>query len=337
MTTLLCEQPPMGIALRIHHAPGFPCQTDINTPIDLSLINEVIPVRTPNQLSRDLKIDEVFDCTTQYKLKEKVLTRIGKLTIDLEPDPYTLTGLFSMALGAPGPTGAFNMLGPKDFCLPLTTFVVGFDDDDDPGVIFKSAGVNNINLSVNDSDRITVRVELVGSGDFQPAVGFSPQDCDDFDPIYMQDGVFLIDGQSYLTADDPNHTTRALDYTFNNNMMLGDNPFLMGALDIKRLLRGLRRDSYLRWRTEGRWLDPVSMMSYNREYHSWTWRIGPAPNSLTLSCAHGLFKEEPPTFVGEASASALNTNIECIRVPGNPATPISGVGMTPAYSGDYAQ
>lgn len=340
---MLCDAAPRGIQLRIAVAPGFPAQVDIDTPIDVNDITKVIAVRAPNQLSRDVRVDEVFDCTGQYKLSERVLTRLGRLTIDLEPDPDALAGFMSMAFGAPGAaTGGgpyghpFQMLTARDFCPPLTTLVVGFDDDDDPGVIFKSVAVNSMTISVNNAERLTARVELVGSGDFQPATGFIYPECEDFTPIYMQDGTLVVDGENVLSGTDPNHTTRAVEFLFNNNLLLGDDPFPLAATDIKRLRRADRREHYMRWRVEGRWLDTVSTKAFNRTLVAWNWRVGGATNNLTLDCPRAIMKDEQPGFDGEANSSVLNNLLECVRIPGNANSPLNGNGTT-AYSGNYAQ
>lgn len=95
--------------LAIAFSPTFKRQTTWDTPLDPSELTASFPATSRNWITTDETVEDVFDCTGEDFLIERVTGRFSRLTIDFDVDPQLLTGWLAFAYGvAAAPSGGVN-------------------------------------------------------------------------------------------------------------------------------------------------------------------------------------------------------------------------------------
>lgn len=306
--------------LYIAYSPTWKKQTNIATARSLSDLTKVRPARPlrNEHVRTEKNVRDVFDCSGQFLRKRKVLNQLGRLNIEVDAVPDDLTGAFAAALGvttAPTGSGPFThaiaMLGKTAYQLPFFTFLVGFADGTDDGMIFQSAVLNRLLISGAGLDDLTVREEWVGYAPVANPDPFTWPACNDTDPLNIYDGALSIAGEDRFSGADSNHTTRSFEFEINNNIITDDDAFPTAVLNPKRLERAPQRTFALRWKVEGEEGDTVhgQMTAGAGTDVPFSLRVGATTNGVTVTCPHSLLTIDgnaEQTFEGSANRAALN-------------------------------
>jgi hypothetical protein len=318
--------------LRIAYSPTFKKQGVFGTPLSNSELTAVLTARVGTQEHVEVAetIEDVFDCTGQYKVDDIVLHRIATLTIDLEGDAQTVMGFLALwggATGAPSGAGPYvhtvNMLGPTVFDLPVTTMIVGFAEGSDPGVIFQDVACNRITFTGRIGENLRVRIELVGNGALPSATSFTFPDCTQPNPLRFTTGSsFLLNSVEKLNI----AGIRDFELVLDNNMPLNDYPFIFSDVDVKRLARGDRRPCFMRPSILGIVTDAlgVAVRAVPKNHWPFTLKIGSSTTYVQIAAADNIVRPRRPltAWDGEVAESKLQIELEPDRIPGNAATPL---------------
>lgn len=328
--------------LRIAYSPTFKKQSAINTPLGNSELTAVLTARANTQEMVEVAetVEDVFDCTSQYKVDDIVLHRMARLTIDLEASAQIVMGFLALwggVAGAPSGSGPYihtvNMLGPTVFDLPLTTMIVGFADGSDPGLVFMDVAVNRITFGGRIGENLRVRVELVGNGSLPAASGFTFPDCTQPNPLRFTTGSsFLLNSVEKLS------TTRDFELTLDNNMPLNDYPYVFDSVDVKRLARGDRRPTFMRPGILAILSDALGVAARAVPKNHWPFvlKIGSSTDYVQITAADSIIRLRTPNTAwdGEVAESKLQLECEPDRIPGNAATPLvftASISQSGAY------
>lgn len=311
--------------LRVAYAPGFQAQAGFGIPLSPASLTKVLVTREGGQshIEPVFTTEDLNDCTTQYLLDLIVLHRIARLTLDLEVDVTTLAGLFGMALGTTVGSTVF-MLGPTVYVLPATTFIVGFADGEDPGIVLSDAVCESLTLTGRVEQKFQVRAVFIGRGDMLAAVGFTFPDCEDIVPLrFDQNALFTVNSVEHI------NDTRAFECTYNNNVPIRDFPFSLASVDITRALeRGDKRNYSVNWTVTGREGDTLATaaISVPPTHYDFLIRIAdPAGNNVELIAADAMIRPQGTFqgFDGEVSMAVLLLTLTPTRVAGDNSTPLS--------------
>lgn len=308
--------------LRVAYAPGFQEQSAFGTALSPGALTKTLVTRDGGQSH----IEPVFieedlrDCTTQYLIDKIVLHRFARLTLDLEVDQAVMSYLLNAALGVTSGSNV-TMLGPAVFDLPHTTFIVGFDGGDDPGIVFKDATCESLTITGRVEQKLQVRAVFVGNGEMLDAVGFTFPECETIDPLrFDSDALFTVNGEERI--DD----TRGFELTYPNNIPLNDFPWALGLPDVQRLERGDKRDVKVAWQVVGVPNDTTGAASRTIPPTHWDFniRIGSASDGVNLIAEEAMLRPGSPLqgFDGEVFLATLNIDLIPVRVPGDANTPL---------------
>lgn len=277
---------------------------------------------------------EVLDCLGREQLDEIGLTRLCRLNVEFKVDEKSIAVLGAYAAGvAAAPTGAgpfthaITRLAERLFVLPYFTLICGFADGVDPGVKVQDCIVNSFGVNApSQTDDILCNVEIVGKGDLAAAAAYTFPDCSDYTPLSMVAGALTLDGENLLSGADANHTAYSAQFTMSNNILVGDHPFPLAALDIKRLEQGDRRIQDFTLNVGGRLNDTLHAKMKARQHAVALWRIGASPAAFTVNIPDGIIRPTGPahtTWVTEASESALQISVLPAIIPGDATTPFN--------------
>lgn len=97
--------------LAIAFSPTFKRQTTWDTPLAAGELTAAFPATSRNWITTDETVEDVFDCTGEDFLIERVTGRFSRLTIDFDVDPQLLAGWLAFAYGvAAAPSGGTNQV-----------------------------------------------------------------------------------------------------------------------------------------------------------------------------------------------------------------------------------
>lgn len=305
---------PRGSQLRIAYDPSFTPQANVDTANNVSTLTAVLQVTARNHVDSAETVDEVFDCSGQFKIEENILTRIGRLTVEFDASPTLILGFLGACMGNSSGNNLV-MLDEASFQPPYLTLAVGFVGAiADPGVLFKSVVVNSFKITSASRERVKCSMELVGSGDLG-AASITWPDCTETLPVYGFDGALTINSADRMVkngAIGTNTTSIELDYS--NNLLSNTDPFQLADDDITRLERADRRTHMLNWKVEGYVGDATYTAAKTNPRTKWPviWRIGPLNNCVTLTATSAILtaEQKAQTFEGEANRATLNLKLE---------------------------
>jgi hypothetical protein len=318
--------------LVIAHNGAWKRQLNISTPRALSDMNAAMNAVRPEHVRREKNVRELFDCSQQFLTGKKLLNQLGRLNVEVQVDARQLGGLLYAACGvAAAPSGsnpythAITVLGKGVYQLPMFTFVVGFNDGVDPGMLFQSAVLNRLSLTAQGIDDIVCRTEWVGFAPV-PNDSFTYPACTDNPGLNLFDGALSVNSEDVLTGADENHTTRSYEFFIDNGILTGDHAFPVASKNPKRLDRQSVRTWGLRWGVEGVEGDDLhQLMAPDGEVGTdvpFSLRVGSATNGATITCPHALLEEDnnqAQTFAGETNDSILQALL----------TPLMNAGVLP--------
>jgi len=320
---------PRGSQLRLYYDPSFTPQASVNTPNLVSTLTAVLQVTAKHHLETVQTVDEVFECSGQFKTSEAILTRIAKLTVEFDCAIGLLKLFMRNAFGA-GTGTDITMLGVGAFQQPFLTFAIGFDNTVDVGVLFHSVVVNRIKITARAKERVKVEVELIGSGNLAAATGLVFAACSEVVPIYSNAGALTINSVDRMQANSAtaNTSTHEFSLEYSNNILSTEDPFQLASIDITRLERADRRTIMSNWKVEGIVGDAAHVASITNPRTIWAvvWRIGATGVAgITLTSAENILTSEQTaqSFEGEAGRAVLNLKLE--PTPSSGALPLAGV------------
>jgi hypothetical protein len=310
------------IQLRVAYSSIWAEQSAFGVPLDNADLDAVIVTREGGQshIEPVFKTEDLNDCTTQYLLDLIVLHRLGRLTLDLEVDKDILAGLLKYALGVESGSNRF-MLGPTVLILPATTFIVGFADDEDPGIVLSDAVCESLVITGQIEQKFQVQAVFVGRGDM-PDADYTFPDCETITPLrFDQNAEFFWGATDYIDE------TRRVVLTYNNNLPLNDFPFSLGSVDIARPLeRGDKRTVTIDWTVTGRENDTLGRqgLTIPPTHDDWSLRIGDP--GVVFQADDAMIRPSSGQYQvwdGEVSLACLAIQLTPIRVPGDVATPMN--------------
>lgn len=320
---------PRGSQLRICYDPAFTAQSAVNVPNAVATLTAVLQVTARRHIQPSHTVDKVFDCSGQFLISKRTLTRIAKLTVEADMTVAILKGFLRNAMGA-GATTNLTMLTQYQFQQPFLTLAVGFADDPavDVGVLFHSVVVNNIRLVQKGRDRFRVSMDLVGSGDLVAATGLAWPACTEVTPIYSTDCALTINSIDRMVANGAAGTsTTEFSLNYSNNL-LEDDAHQLSDIDITRLERADLRTIMYNWKVEGYELDATHLAALTEPRTEWpvVWRIGTSGSNITLTSAKAILDaEEDVQGFGDGTAGRAILNLTLEPTLDGATLPIIGV------------
>ncbi len=264
-------------ALAIAYHPEWKRQAAFGTPIPAAQLVAAFPDTARNFPVRRETTEDILDCTGQALIDQIVTGRIGELTLEFDVSIEVLAGILAFAYGvASAPTGTgpytheFNMLGPGDFALPVTTMLAGFRGATAPPIRLQDLAVDSVRIRGAARGRITASVDVRFNGAMADATGATLPDCQTLTPLRMTDVSLTYDGTDLTPL------LREFEFTYQNQILTNDHPFTAASIDITRLERADLRQQQLSIAILGEKGDPLWTDAFNRAKKAVSLRIGPA-------------------------------------------------------------
>lgn len=230
---------------------------------------------------------------------------------------FSLTGgTSSFAVTTPGVGLLHAITRLAGYTLPLMTLHVGFRGSSVQPVIFKNVVVNSFRVRSASREKVTVQVELIGSGDLDFATGYTMPDCQDLLPIRFGDCKATIAGTDYIAS----NLMREFEYYFQNDVT----PKFDGAgIDSTRHERADKRPSQYSFFILGEPGDSVDMLAKLRASFPVALQLGPDGRNVTCTSPQTLVKlaTSPIRFGGDPPESELAIVGRPRKVSGDATTP----------------
>lgn len=230
---------------------------------------------------------------------------------------YSLTGgtsTFVETTAGVGLTHAITRL--VDYTLPLMTLYIGFRGSTEQPIIFKNVVVNSFRVRSATREKVTVAVELIGSGDLQYAVGYTMPDCQDIVPLRFGDCQISIGGVDYIAEE----LGREFEYYFQNDV----NPKFDGAgIYATRHERADKRPSQISAFILGEPGDALFDLAKARTYLDTFIQCGPAGRHIKFSAPGAIVKLAPTPirFGGDPAESEMAIIARPKKTIGDATTP----------------
>lgn len=230
---------------------------------------------------------------------------------------FALTGgssSFAVTTGGVGQTHAISRM--TGYTLPLMTLYIGFRGSSDQPYIFKNVVVNSFRVRSQSREKVSVQVELIGSGDLEVATGYTMPDCQDPVPLRFGDCQMSIGGVDYIAA----NLGREFEYYFQNNV----NPKFDGAgIYATRHERADKRPSQLSFFILGEPGDSIFELARARTYLDAFIRCGPTGRNVKFTAPAAIIKlaATPIRFGGDPAESEMAIIARPKKVSGNANTP----------------
>jgi hypothetical protein len=240
----------------------------------------------------------------------------------------------------PGVGRTHNISRLAGYQLPFTTLYVGFRGSNRQPVIFKNVVADLLRCRSSARERVTATVQLIGSADLQPAVGYVMPACMDIEPLRFGDCSLTVNEQDIydpasVWASENNNiaVARSWEYYHQNDVLTGTHPFTGQGVDITRLERADRRPSGLNTGVLGERGDTLYTMGaaqVPRTIAAVSLRVGPANRYVRFNVPQGILKLGDPalTFDGEANESNIQLITRPKTVSGDATTPSNIVAAT---------
>jgi hypothetical protein len=308
--------------LRVAYNPDWEEQSDFGVPLASGDMSAVLPLKegTQSHIEPVFGTEDLNDCTTQYLIDYIIRTRLARLTLNLEVDKDILAGLIKYALGVQSGSN-IRMLSPTTYILPATSFVVGFADGEDPGILLSDAVCESLRITGEINQKFDVQAVFVGRGDM-PDADHVFGECITIVPLRFDDNAEFFWGATDFIQD-----TRRIVFNHLNNLPLADFPFSLGSIDIARpLQRGDKRTTTFDWVVTGRPNDTLgreAMAAPNPTHKEMSMRIGNPglqfiASDAMIRPASGAFQ----VWEGEVALACLATQVTPTKVPGDLDTPL---------------
>ena len=202
------------------------------------------------------------------------------------------------------------------YTLPLMTLYVGFRGSSVQPVIFKNVVVNSFRVRSASREKVTVQVELIGSGDLEFATGYTMPDCQDLLPIRFGDCKASIAGTDYIAS----NLMREFEYYYQNDVT----PKFDGAgIDSTRHERADKRPSQYSFFILGEPGDALDTLAKMRASFEVSLQLGPDGRNVKCTSPQCLVKlaTSPIRFGGDPAESELSIVGRPRKVSGDATTP----------------
>lgn len=307
----------------VAYSPLFVAQTDFATALDTDLLTSVLPLpRDSRPLPNIRKTrDETRECRGKYLTGRRLTSKLA-----LWPMRFTdvsaqfVAGILALAQGdAADPTGTGPYIheithGASD-AGPYTSMLVGTEggDDDEPLELYKGLRPNRVQLAGEVRGKVSMDVDFVGSADVDI---IDPNDFD-FQACQTQAAVYANDCQLLINAVDRTSDLRRFQYTFNNNLLINDDPFPFDAVEAVRLERDVE-DSLFNFALYGTKAHAVYVDAEAETARAVALRIGSATEyaKIIAASAQLALQDTPIGYAGEANRSVINVDAVPLSVGG---------------------
>lgn len=230
---------------------------------------------------------------------------------------FSLTGgTSSFAVTTPGVGLTHAITRLTGYTLPMMTLYVGFRGSSVQPKIFKNVVVNSVRIRAASREKVTVQVELIGSGDLDYATGFTMPDCQDLLPLRFGDCKAFIAGTDYIAS----NLMREFEYYFQNDVV----PKFDGAgIDATRFERADKRPSQYNFFVLGEPGDSLDQLAQARTSFPVILQIGPDGRNVTCTSPQALVKPASTSirFGGDPPESELAIECRPRKVSGDATTP----------------
>lgn len=230
---------------------------------------------------------------------------------------FSLTGgTSSFATTTPGVGLTHAITRLTGYTLPMMTLYVGFRGSSVQPKIFKNVVVNSVRIRAASREKVTVQVELIGSGDLDFATGFTMPDCQDLLPLRFGDCKAFIAGTDYIAS----NLMREFEYYFQNDVV----PKFDGAgVDATRFERADKRPSQYNFFVLGEPGDALDLLAQARTSFPVILQIGPDGRNVTCTSPQALVKPASTSirFGGDPPESELAIECRPRKISGDATTP----------------
>jgi hypothetical protein len=225
----------------------------------------------------------------------------------LVPGVGSLTGGSAAITTATPGAGRFHQIthGASDD-VPKTSFIIGTEDDSgEPMELYKGMCVNRVQLAGEVRGKVSMDVDFCGSANVEV---IDPGDFD-FAACQTQAAIYANDCQLLINAIDRTADLRRFSYTFNNNLLIGDDPFPFDAVDAVRIERDVE-DSLFNFALYGTKAHAVYVDAEAETTRAVALRIGAATEYAKIIAAGAqlALQDTPIGYAGEANRSVINVD-----------------------------
>lgn len=235
----------------------------------------------------------------------------------IQVNTYGLTGGTSSFVETTPGVGLLHTISRiTGYTLPLFTFYVGFRGSDKQPVIFKNVIVNSIRVRSVSREKVTATAELIGSSDFDYAVGFTTPDCTDILPLRFADCQTVVGGVDFNAS----NLAREFEYYFQNDV----NPRFDGSsVYSTRHERADQRPSGFNIWLLGEPGDAIYNLALAKTTLDCYIRCGTAGRNVKFRAPQGFVKlaSPPIRFGGDPAESEIALVVRPKKVSGDATTP----------------
>lgn len=292
------------------HARTWTAQSNLATALLAAALNRTLPLsRDSRPLPTIRKTrEETRECRGKYLIGRQLTSRLALWPVRFsDVSAELVTGIMAMAMGdAAEPSGAgpviHEITHAESDDVPKTTIGIGTEgDDDEPTELYKGMAVNRVVISGEVRGKVSMDVDFVGAAN--PAIDNAlvfPA-CGTFAPIYTNDCQLLINAVD-RTAD-----LRRFVYTFDNHLLINDDPFPFNSVDAARIERDVE-DSSFAFQVYGTKNHALYAAAAAESEVPITLRIGDSAEyaSIIAAGAQLALSDAEIGYAGEANRSVIN-------------------------------
>ena len=306
----------------------FKQQSAFGTALPEAELNMVLPQTEKNIVEVTKTREDVKDATGQRLLKRLLTGRIGQLGLRFDGTPRLLAGVVAFTYGKAGaPAGttgatrthAIEQLTTDEYQPPPTSLAIGSRDDAGPAIISRDVVFNDFSVECSTKSKVTVAatVRTHGAGVAATAGYVLPANTTALiAPARMADCALLIGGVNYSAL------MRKIKYSFSNNLLVNDDPYIGESVDIGRLERADETTESYEFTIVGKRGDALHQLMEAEAEVAVDLRIGALTDHVRFITAKAILEPVGTGigFDGEAKRSTLIMRLTPVSVNGAAAT-----------------
>jgi hypothetical protein len=302
------------------YSPLFVAQANLQTALDTALLTSVLPLpRDARPLPTIRKTrQETRECRGKYLIGRRLTSRLALWSLRFtDVSAQLVAGTLALAQGAAAaPTGTgphlHEVTHGADDDVPKTSFIIGTEDSsDEPSELYAGMCINRVHLTGEVRGKVSMDVDFVGPANPTVVEDFDFPSCTTLVPVYTNDCQFLLNSIDRTTD------LRRFQYTFNNNLFTGDDPFPFDSVDAARIERNVE-DSLFNFALYGTKAHPVYVAAKAESEQPVSLRIGTAAEgtSIIAASAQLALTDTELGYAGEANRSVINLDAVPFSVGG---------------------
>lgn len=316
---------PRRTAVAVCYPGDFAVQADFETALaaaDCDTRFNLLPDVDP-KLEIVETTDDIAHCSGRFISQRRVLTRFARFTFSIYVEPAVLFGLAGWNLGVVSGADAL-MLPVDEYEMPVTTLVYAKANSVEDPKILKSMALVKMELSATPNARLVLALTFEGSADYGAASGFTIPDCVDAEPVYLNDGTFIVNAVDYTAY------TRSLNFTYDNKPPVEDR-FTGASIHPDHIETDDMRQHDFRWSVLGELGDALDEASRTVPSTSYAvqWRIGSASDGVLIDVAEAEIKPDGgEVFEGSVRRATLGLALFPKYIDGDADTPVKMTRLT---------